>query len=230
MGNQQHVARSVAATSLSTSVVNLEVSSRLGDCPPSTIKMEYLPASVQRALEGGIDPYTQRRLETYTHVYLAVVVVSRSPTCWISDQLLMLFLSLLNSLLSISSLPRLSRLMGYSCGLGCNATAHGVGLATSYIRLDASVTTLCNCDAAAPPRSHPPTLPRLRQRVSTSFHLTCNYMDLSRQAIAFLVSYATQTVLLPLEIFTAAFVLLCLVSGLSSSSSFVCYSVGLQLY
>lgn len=38
--------------------------------------MEYLPASVQRALEGGIDPYTQRRLETYTHVYLAVVVVS----------------------------------------------------------------------------------------------------------------------------------------------------------
>lgn len=40
--------------------------------------MEYLPASVQRALEGGIDPYTQRRLETYTHVYLAVVVVSSS--------------------------------------------------------------------------------------------------------------------------------------------------------
>lgn len=34
----------------------------------------------------------------------------------------------------------------------------------------------------------------------------------NQQAISFLVSYATHTVLLPLEIFTGAFVLLCLVS------------------
>lgn len=34
----------------------------------------------------------------------------------------------------------------------------------------------------------------------------------TQQAIAFLVSFATHTVLLPLEIFTVAFVLLCLVS------------------
>ena len=37
----------------------------------------------------------------------------------------------------------------------------------------------------------------------------------AQQAVAFLVSYATHTVLLPLEIFTAAFVVLCLVSPAS---------------
>lgn len=49
----------------------------------------------------------------------------------------------------------------------------------------------------------------------------------TQQAIAFLVSYATHTVLLPLEIFTVAFVLLCLVSlPPPASHSFLSYGVG----
>ncbi|CAK9779842.1 hypothetical protein CC85DRAFT_303027 [Cutaneotrichosporon oleaginosum] len=37
--------------------------------------MEYLPAPVQRALEGGIDPYSQHLVEWYSQVFLCLLVL-----------------------------------------------------------------------------------------------------------------------------------------------------------
>ncbi|GMK57001.1 hypothetical protein CspeluHIS016_0308410 [Cutaneotrichosporon spelunceum] len=37
--------------------------------------MEYLPAPVQRALEGGIDPYAQHLVEWYSQLYLCLLVL-----------------------------------------------------------------------------------------------------------------------------------------------------------
>ncbi|BEI81150.1 hypothetical protein CcaverHIS002_0203100 [Cutaneotrichosporon cavernicola] len=37
--------------------------------------MEYLPAPLQRALQGGIDPYSQYLAEWYSQVYLCLLVL-----------------------------------------------------------------------------------------------------------------------------------------------------------